>query len=125
MRRRLVLVALALACAPADQPAEPPREVPAARAEPVTQPQPAAAPSEPAEEHEPEGASIGVPQCDAYLELYRKCEPELAPEIAAGNRRTARAEAAWLEHFSKAEKDPGLPASCEAMLSELRKRCPR
>jgi hypothetical protein len=66
-----------------------------------------------------------VPQCDAYLELYRKCEPELAAEIAAGERRSARAEAARLEYFHKVEQDPDLPAACAAMLAELRRRCPQ
>lgn len=118
-RRPLVLVALALACAPADKPAEPPRETPAAPAEPVARP----AASGQVEAYRPEGAWIGVPQCDAYLELYRQCEPELAAEIAAGERRSAKAEAGRLEYFHKVEKDPELPAACESMLAELRTRC--
>jgi hypothetical protein len=123
--RPLVLAALTLACAPADRPAEPPRVTPAAPVEPVTRAQPTATTAGEVEEYRPDGAWIGVAPCDAYLELYRKCEPELAAEIAAGDRRSAKAEAGRLKYSHEHEKDPDLPAACESMLAELRRRCPQ
>lgn len=120
-RRPIMLVALVLACAPAAAPVESPRPT-VSGSQPEAREQVAAQPGA-VEEYRPDGGGIGVPQCDAYLELYRRCEPELAAEIAAGNRRSARAEAGWLEYVHEHERDAGLPQACEAMLTALRGRC--
>lgn len=125
--RRLVLAPLlALACAPEPAGPRPHTATPAVAPAPPPAPSRPSPPVEPpgqVEEYRPEPGGIGVPQCDAYLALYRACEPELKPEIMAGNRRPADAEAGWLRYLHEHEKDPGLASACETMLVELRRRC--
>lgn len=69
-------------------------------------------------------ASTGIPECDAYLALYKRCEKYLEPEIMAGNRRFHHAEAASLEYIAGTPEAAGLPSSCKSKLDQLRVDCP-
>jgi len=62
--------------------------------------------------------------CEAYLDAYAKCEDQLRAEVEAGNRRTARAERAWIEYLRTTPEGAGLPDACKSMLDELRRVCP-
>jgi len=93
-------------------------------------PQPAPVePSQPeavVEEPQPEEAAaeeMGVPDCDAYLDLYRRCEARLRPAIAAGEMRSYEAEAGWLRYMATTSERPAMPAACRSMLGDLRTRC--
>ena len=66
---------------------------------------------------------IGIPECDQYLALYKRCEPELKEEIMAGDRRFYKSERGSLEYFAKQEGREQLPAQCADMLEQLRKDC--
>lgn len=108
---------------------EPPREPSAERqGEPAPAQAPAASPVEDAAEVAPPGvveAITGIPDCDAYLELYARCEARLRPEIMAGDRRFYAAEKASLVHLSESAEAPALPDACAGMLAELRDDCPQ
>lgn len=62
--------------------------------------------------------------CAAYLEHYRRCEPVLAPEIAAGNRRSADAEEGWVRYMESSAEAPSLPSFCRDADAELASVCP-
>jgi hypothetical protein len=66
----------------------------------------------------------GIPTCDAYLDLYARCENHLRPEIMAGDRRFYAAEKASLQRFADSPEAATLPASCTAMLDALESDCP-
>jgi hypothetical protein len=66
----------------------------------------------------------GIPSCDAYLELYARCEDHLRPEIMAGDRRFYAAEKASLLFLVDSPEGPGLPKACTAMLDALVVDCP-
>lgn len=66
----------------------------------------------------------GSVECAAYLEHYRRCEPMLAPEIAAGNRRSADAEEGWIHYMEGSAEAPGVPSACRDMDVELSSVCP-
>jgi hypothetical protein len=61
--------------------------------------------------------------CDDYLDLYARCEAQLQPEIAAGNRRSYRAERARIEHLETTPEAATLDDGCAEMLRELRSFC--
>jgi hypothetical protein len=63
---------------------------------------------------------IGIPICDAYLDLYARCEQHLMPEIMAGDRRLHAAEAASLRYLAGTPEAAGLPSACQSMLDALR-----
>ena len=65
-----------------------------------------------------------VPECDGYLRLYQRCEPTLAPSIAAGDRRDFVHEAAWLEYMAGTPEVAGMPDACRDMTRELQAVCP-
>lgn len=65
-----------------------------------------------------------VPECDAYLRLYRRCEPSLAPSIAAGDRRDFVHERGWLEYLAGTPEVAGMPTACRDMTRELQAICP-
>ncbi len=65
-----------------------------------------------------------VPECDAYLRLYQRCEPALAAEIASGDRRDFEHEAAWLEYLAGTPEVAGMPVACRDLMRELGSRCP-
>ncbi|MCX4240749.1 hypothetical protein [Paraliomyxa miuraensis] len=69
-------------------------------------------------------AITGVPDCDAYLELYARCEGFLRPQIMAGDRRFYPAEKGWLLHLAQSPEAPTLPEACAEMLDGLRTDCP-
>lgn len=132
MRGRGLVLALGLvgwACAP-----KVPAELEPVEAQAQTQPQ--ATPAVVAEpdagaspEGEPAGSSgaleavTGIPECDAYLDLYQRCETRLEPEIMAGDRRFYKAERAQLEVLAQSPEAPSLPAACTQMLAELTPIC--
>lgn len=120
MARALVLALLLPACASAPAPAAQPVVVaPApASAEPATE---ASAP--PAERAAPVEEPLGIRDCDEYLALYRDCEPRLAGEIAAGNRRAYRAERARLVYLKSSDEAPALPSACGDLLRDLEQVC--
>jgi hypothetical protein len=66
----------------------------------------------------------GIPTCDAYLDLYARCESYLRPQIMAGDRRFYAAEKASLQRFADSPEAASLPASCTAMLDALEIDCP-
>lgn len=66
----------------------------------------------------------GIPDCDAYLDLYARCVDFLRPQIMAGDRRFYATEKASLLYFAESPEAPALPGSCAGMLDELRKDCP-
>jgi hypothetical protein len=66
----------------------------------------------------------GIPTCDAYLELYARCEAYLRPEIMAGNRRFHRSEKASLLHLAGTPEAAALPEACASMLDALDRDCP-
>jgi len=68
-------------------------------------------------------AVTGISECDAYLDLYRRCEPRLAQAIAAGDLRTYEAEAASLRYFATTAERAGMPVSCRDMRRDLMERC--
>ena len=84
----------------------------------TSDPAPVASSSPPPSEPEPKGA------CQRYLELYESCEPRLLPEIQAGNRRSFRAEKAWLDHIAKTPEVATLADACASMLQDFEKACP-
>ncbi len=57
------------------------------------------------------------------LHLYEKCEPKLRDEIAAGDRRTYRAERGWLEYTLTTPERPAMASACAENLAALRQRC--
>jgi hypothetical protein len=65
----------------------------------------------------------GISECDAYLDLYRRCEPRLAPAIAAGDLRSYEAEAASLRYFATTAERAGMPEACRGMRRDLMERC--
>ena len=69
--------------------------------------------------------TTGIPSCDEFLAAYRVCEPDLAAEIALGNRRKYSAEEAWITYMKTTSEAPGLAGACESKLAELRNACPR
>lgn len=69
-------------------------------------------------------AITGIPTCDAYLDLYARCEDHLRPEIMAGDRRFYAAEKASLLFLVDSPEGPGLPKACTAMLDALVIDCP-
>lgn len=66
---------------------------------------------------------IGLPACDAYMNRYVACEPQLKPEIMSGRRRFPAGEAAWLKHMRTESKDTDLADACKRMLEELQGAC--
>lgn len=72
----------------------------------------------------PAGSLTGIPSCDEYLALYRRCETHLKPRIMAGDRRSHDAEAARLQYFLGTPEAAALPQSCGSMLDALRVDCP-
>ncbi|MBE7484593.1 MAG: hypothetical protein HS104_32080 [Polyangiaceae bacterium] len=118
MARALVLALLLHACASAPAPAPQPVVVAPASAEPATEPS-----APPAERAAPAEEPLGIRDCDEYLALYRDCEPKLAGEIAAGNRRAYRAERARLVYLKSSDEAPALPSACGDMLRELEQVC--
>jgi hypothetical protein len=66
----------------------------------------------------------GIPECDDYLALYRRCEGHLRPQITAGERRFYAAEEASLVHQAGGPETAALPDACQGMLDQLRKDCP-
>lgn len=69
-------------------------------------------------------AHTGIPECDAYLGLYKRCEKYLEPEIMTGSRRFHHAEAASLVYHAGTSAAASLPSSCKLMLDELQVDCP-
>jgi hypothetical protein len=65
-----------------------------------------------------------VPECDAYLRLYQRCEATLAPSIAAGDRRDFVHERGWLEYMSTTPEVAAMPDACRDMTRELQAACP-
>ena len=65
-----------------------------------------------------------VPECDVYLHLYQRCEPTLAPSIAAGDRRDFEHERGWLEYMSTTPEVAAMPDACRDMTRELQAVCP-
>lgn len=61
--------------------------------------------------------------CEAYLALYQRCEPVLEPEIMAGNRRSYRAERAFVEYLRTTPEGADLERSCAELLRALRPVC--
>lgn len=120
MRPGPALFFLVAGCA---KPATPPAQEPAV----VVAPAPSAAPepeTRPEEQPRPAIEAVtGIAECDEYLELYRACEPKLAGDVAAGQRRAYPSERGWLLHLKSSSEAPGLPASCRDMLRELRPSC--
>jgi hypothetical protein len=119
----------ASALAPTTKPAMDP--LPAATTDAPT-PQPAATAPQPSPA--PEGSTVtptmavetitGIPTCDAYLDLYARCESYLRPQIMAGDRRFYAAEKASLLFFADSPDAAKLPQSCTAMLHALLRDCP-
>src|SRR5512139_3248799 len=98
--RRLTLFApwaLVVACASPATPVTPETVTPSAPV--TTEDDPAPTPAVAAEDAAAPAAVTGIPSCDAYLEAYRVCEPDLATEIAAGNRRKYSAEEGWVTYM--------------------------
>lgn len=120
MLRALVLALLVPACASAPAPAPQPVVVaPApAPAEPATEPS-----APPAERVAPAEEPLGIPACDEYLVSYRDCEPRLAGESAAGNRRAYRSERAWLVYLKSSDEAPALSSTCGDLLRALEPVC--
>jgi len=71
----------------------------------------------------PAPSDAATHSCDDYLDLYARCEAKLQPEIAAGNRRSYRAERAWIEHLETTPEAATLDDGCAEMLRELRSFC--
>lgn len=86
---------------------------------------PASADSTPlAAPDQPPATSTGIPECDSYLALYRRCEEYLMPAIAAGNRRFYHAEEASLVHYAGTPEAASMAGSCVSMHEQLQKDCP-
>ncbi len=114
-----VLLAMLAACGAPSSTAPPPTDGAATTTAPATsEPASVASSSPQPSEPEPKGA------CQRYLELYESCEPRLLPEIQAGNRRSFRAEKAWLDHIAKTPEVATLADACASMLQDLEKACP-
>jgi hypothetical protein len=129
---RVVLLGLfgVCACAQPSQTRAPANDEPVA-AEPVLIAEPS--PSLPSEAEvtppgpstdEPAPAVTGIPECDSYLALYKRCEEHLKPEIMAGNRRFHHSEEASLVHYAGTPEAASMPATCKGMLDQLQQDCP-
>jgi len=66
----------------------------------------------------------GSPECAAYLDHYRRCASVLAPEIAAGDRRSADAEEGWIQYMERSAEAPAVPSACRTMDADLSTVCP-
>jgi hypothetical protein len=75
--------------------------------------------AEPRPHEAPESAS----DCEAYLALYQRCEPVLEPEIMAGNRRSYRAERAFIDYLKTTPEGAGVEQNCAELLRALRPIC--
>jgi hypothetical protein len=123
----LMCVVSLAGCAAAQPPASEPAAVPV-----VVQPMAPASQAQPpviAEAATPQArpaaadAVTGVAACDEYLAAYKRCEKLLEPSIAAGDARTWKSEAAWLQYLKGTPEGAGLPESCAASLRALRGKC--
>lgn len=65
-----------------------------------------------------------LPECDAYLRLYRRCEPALRASIAAGDRRDFEHERGWLAYLATTPEIEGMPAACRDETRGLQALCP-
>ena len=114
MTRVYLVVILTLSCGPATESAEPaPGAVVSSGSE--REPAPVADAAVP--------RSV-VPECDAYLRHYQRCERTLAPSIAAGDRRSYDHERAWLDHAASSPGVADLRSLCVQMTQELQAICP-
>lgn len=116
-KRSLAALVLLLGCASSPEPA--PAATSAAAVVVET-----ASPTAPSETSAPTASAAPRGACEIYLEHYERCEPQLQPSIAAGDRRSARAERAFIEHMRMQPEGVTLADSCAAMLVELQKACP-
>jgi hypothetical protein len=98
--------------------APPPSSAPSERAPSALSAPPTAEPVGAAPPEKPNGP------CEIYIAHYERCEPRLQAEIDTGDRRSARAERAWLEHMRTRPEGVTLADSCAEMLTELQKACP-
>jgi hypothetical protein len=64
------------------------------------------------------------PECGAYLAHYRRCEPVIASEIAAGDRRPVHAEESWIRYMEGTAEAPTLPSFCREEEATLSAICP-
>jgi len=123
-----VMVAVtAIACAGPQQPARDPDPVAQlAQVPPASTPAVSAVRAEPAPASPPSSAwekLTGIRQCDEYLDLYKRCEKRMEPEIAAGNAIRHQNEAARLKYLQGTPEAPGLPQACASMLAGLHNKC--
>jgi hypothetical protein len=72
---------------------------------------------------EPARGAAEPASCEEYLALYARCEPKLQAEIAAGNRRSARAERAFIEYLKTTPEAADLDRACSDLLRGLRPVC--
>lgn len=123
VRTLWALVALSGGCAGGNPPpnaqTEPVVSIPSGSANTVEPPAPGA-------EREGPGAnaSPAVETCEDYLREYERCEPKLAPSIAAGERRRPAAERAWLDYLER-EGTPRkeLDESCRGAYRSIEALC--
>ena len=135
METRWIIVAMVsvagVACGGSQQPARDPSPAvvvptasptgaPALAEQPISREEAAPKPSPVASVGEP---ITGIKECDEYLDLYKRCEKRMEPEIAAGNAIRYQNEAARLKYLQSTPEAPGLPQACVGMLKALHGKC--
>ena len=68
-------------------------------------------------------ASLGIAECDRYIENYERCEPTLRPRIEAGDMIEPRNERVRLQFLLKNQPGPDYGHTCAVLDRELSKIC--